>query len=332
MTDNKKPLVTVKGLRTLSKLTTGSGGRLRPAIYEQTVVNPNADGNFVENFEDRPFLRSKRHLTPVWNTLGHAWFFDGTPEALGVLINRMQLRYPKEHERKGQVISNEHANPEDRLRDRYDPVFNHRKFFTEFSLNEGRMTLDPNEPSHEFMSLCLSADKNVANKSKAGRKNYGNPAFELNTVGAINKSKKDDVEEMARAMELLTKMKDDLDRMVGVMDIMKVPGYNPKVTELNGAYMLLFAQCVQNSEMVSRFGTTWRKRFIQVAEMSHSDFVFERTVRRGIMKGHLRERGGYYSLLGERLDLTSERELFEFFKNPANSSKFIELEDKLREE
>ena len=48
-----------------------------------------------------------------------------------------------------------------------------------------------------------------------------------------------------------------------------------------------------------------------------------------MIKGIIRQKTGHYSFKGERLEVKSEKELIEYFRNTANHEKFTELLDSL---
>lgn len=328
-------IINIKGRKTLDGIKMTSKGRtLVPSIFRQKEKNPRQDGDFEEEYTNRPFMGAKKFIPPIFDTIKNRWFFSGTPQDLDRLIAKMNLRYPADHPKRGQII--EPGNAEARLTDKYDPVFNHRDFFTGFYLSDGRASLNTQNSRDEFIYLCYKGNKDVWDKTspdtRVNKRRLQTATMEMLTVGSQNIKEKDKIDLDVQATLYLSKMSNDTAKMAMICEIMRVPKFNRKQTDPNGLYVLLYSQCAMNTDFSNRFQTTWQKEFIRLCELDHEQLDFIHKVRMGIIKGHIRQKSGYYSFKGERLEVKTEKELIEYFKNSANTEKFLELIDHLEEQ
>jgi len=327
-------IVNVVGRRTLDNIkVTGKGKSLSPVIYRQKDKNPNSDGDFEEDYSGRPFMGARKFIPPIWDSSKNKWFFSGTPELLGQLISKMNLRYEKGHPKQGQVIE-PGMDPESRLYDKFDPVFLHKEFFTGYYLSDGRTSFNLDDPKQQFLFLCYKGNKEVWDRTdpdgkKPNKHRLAGSTIELTTVGTQNINKKDNVDVQVTATIYLNNMQNDIEKMKMICDIMRVPGYSRKTTDPNAVFLLLFDTCVTNSQYNSKFGTTWQKEFVRLCELDPEELDFRHKIKLALMQGVLRQKSGYYSFKGERLEIKTESELIEFFKNHDNQEKYLELESSL---
>lgn len=325
-------IISIKGRKTLDGIKMTSKGRtLVPTIFRQKNKNARVDGDFEEEYTGRPFMGARKYIPPIWDTIKSRWYFDAAPDELDRLVSQMNLRYPKGHLKQGQLI--EPGNAESRLTDRYDPVFTHNDFFTGYYLSDGRISLNQSDTKQKFLYLCYRANKDVWDKSSEDKRpnklRLQTSTMEMTTVGTQNVKDKDKIDVEVQASLYLSKMSNDVEKMQIICEIMKVPRFNRKNVDPNGLYVLLYNQCVMNTDTNSRFGTTWQNEFIRLCEMDPEELDFIHKVRLGMIKGIIRQKTGHYSFKGERLEVKSEKELIEYFRNTANHEKFTELLDSL---
>lgn len=325
---NQQTIINVRGRKTLDGIKMTSKGRtLVPSIFKQQHKNPRADGDFEEEYTGRPFMGARKYIPPIWDTIKNRWYFDGSVDELQRLISQMNLRYPKDHPKRGQII--EPGNTEARLSDRYDAVFTHKEFFTGYYLSDGRTSLDPTDAKQKFLYLCYRANKDVWDKAsedkRPNKRRLQTSTLEMSTIGTQNVKDKDRIDTEVKASLYLSKMSNDVDKMQILCEIMRVPGFNRKSTDPNGLYILLYNKCVMNTEFNSRFGTTWQNEYIRLCELDTEELDFIHKVRMGMIKGAIRQKTGYFSFKGERLEVKTEKDLIEYFRNPANHEKFSEL-------
>jgi hypothetical protein len=326
-------IVRVKSRKSLDKINiSSSGGRLVPRIFS-TDKKDGSQGSYEEDYNDRPFMGTKKFLYPTFNDIKRKWNWNADENVLARLIDEMNLRYPKSHEKAGQLIE-VGKNVASRLTDISDPVFTHPDFYSNYFLSDGRGLLMLDDPKQEFIYYATSGSKKTLDKSKNAKNRYSNAValgaeLEMSTVGSDNKALKDDLDIKVLAIQYLAKLQNDETKMRKVCEIIRVPNYS-KSTDANGMFIMLMQNAVENTDRHPDYGVSYQQKFIDLCEQDEVELSYQYSVIKALKAGILRRKSGYYSFAGERIDAKDRQEIIEFFSHSSNSDKFIELEDKLQ--
>lgn len=325
-------IVQLKSLKTLDGIQKSVGGRgLNPAIYRQKLKDRKADGTYEGDYREGTFMGSKQFTPPIWNSPKSQWFWGGTADELGALISKMNLRYEK-GPKKGQLI--EVGDPESRLIDRLDPVFNHTTFFKNFYLSDGRGSLNLTDPKSKFIYFCNRADKKVHDKTdpntkKLSKARRSSAIIEMSSISSQNIEDKNVVDREVHAIKLLAAIENNEKKMRVICEVLRVPGYNKRTTNSGGLFLLLYNQCARNLDNHPALKKPWQEAFIEMCEKDPAELDFLHKIKMGLSKGILVKRGNYYHFKGERLDFSTEGQLIEFFKATANQDRYLDLLDSL---
>lgn len=315
------------GLNTILKNKQGS--TINPMLYKSKTRNVSEEGIPEGDYRGRTILDTKHFIAPIWSDTKGQWSWSGSAEDLVRVINAMKLRYPKNHQRAGQIIE-PGPNVADRLINRRDEIFNHPDLYGKYYMEQGRISLNLSDPKQEFLFKSYKGDHNTEDKSSdeviskfiaAGTK------YELISPRKEHIKAKSLADKDVRAIVLLHGMDNNEDRMRSIARIMSLPKYNES-TDVSGVFVLLKDTAAQNTQMSSKYNKSYQDRFIELAEMTDDELNLHSQVVTAKEKTILRKRQGFYLFNGEKLEnIDSDSQLIKFFRDPKNQDKYLELID-----
>lgn len=309
-----------------------SKARLTPMLYSSKSKNKEEEGSLEGEYKGRSILDTKHFVSPMWNDLSNSWSFSGTHLDLSRLINDMKLRYPKNHEKSGQLIKSSESDV-NRLTNRSDEVFNHPDFYGKYYMESGRISLDLSRPKQEFLYLCYKGDSSVQDKSSdkpVSKYVAAGAKYELVSPKKENQSKKRIADKDIKAIKLLASMDNDEDKMRAVCKIMQLPQYSP-TSDLAGVFVLLKDMAAENKTFSSKYDKSYQDRFIELCSLSDEDLSIQSDIIEAKNKGILRRRKGFYLFNGEKLEgLLDDKHLISYFTDPKNQEEYLKLNDLLQ--
>jgi hypothetical protein len=328
MTDKKKSrIVQIRkkgGLDSIIK-EKNSGSKVRPMLFKTKTKSKTEEGVADGDYRGGSILDTKHFISPIWSDLKKQWSFSGNAADLSRLINKMKLRYPKNHPHEGQLIK-ANENDTDRLINRQDDLFNHPDFYGKYFMESGRISLDLSQPHHEFMFLCYKGDSNTQDKSSDGNVSKyisAGAKYEIISPRRENEKAKKDADREVRAIKLLANMDNDEEKMRSIAVIMALPQYSSS-TDSSGLFILLKDMAAQNSTHGAKYGKSYQDRFIELAELPNEDLSISHQVISAKNSGILRRRKGHYLFNGEKIDgLDNDLQAINYFKNPKNQEEYM---------
>jgi hypothetical protein len=304
---------------------------VKPMLYHTKTKNRNEEGTLTGDYKGKTILDTKHFIAPMWNDLKSRWSFDSNVQKLTELIQKMKLRYPKNHPRDGEVIKPS-AEDGDRITNRHDDVFNHPDFYGKYYMENGRISLDLSDPKQDFLFLCYKGDSLVDDKSQDGNVSKyisSGAKYELISPKKEIQKLKKDADKDVRAIKLLAGLDQDIDRMRAICTIMALPQYAP-TTDGSGLFVLLKDMAAENRSFSPKYNKTYQDRFIALAELSDDELNINSRVIQGRNQGHLRKRTGFYLFNGEKLDgIDNDLQLVNYFRKPGNQEDYVKLLDLL---
>lgn len=313
-----------------------NGDTLNIKLYSQDIKDRDKEGDLMGDYKGTTFPGAREYISPVWIKSKNQWAWGGTLADLGRLIGKMNLRYPKNHDKAGQFIktgTEEELN--NRLSYRSDEVFTHPDFYGTYHMLDGKINFNIATPIEEFLMLCQRGDKNyVQDKgNEKGENKYiaAGAKYELVSPRAQQKKRKEDIEEDVRAITLLAALRGDEARLRAVATVLNLPGYDDKTTDADGVFIMLNDTTVTNKDTSRKYGgKTHQKRFIEVAEMTNEELDRNSNVVQAIKLGIIRKREGYMLVNGAKIDkIYDELGILNYYANPGNQEQYIDLLDAL---
>lgn len=333
MSESKTPIVQIRkkgGLGGIIK--DKNGGSLKPMLYNSATRNRDMEGDLEGEYRGKTILDTKHFIAPMWSDLKKQWSFAGNLQDLIRLIDRMKLRYPKNHPNEGDVIKPKGEEEVNRLTNRNDDVFNHPAFYGKYYMENGRISLDMNNPIHEFLYLCYKGDNSVQDKSSdklVSKYVAAGAKYELVSPKNESQKAKKNADKEVEAIQLLASMGANEEKMRTIAVIMQLPQYS-STTDVSGLFVLLKDMAAQNTNISSKYRKSYQDRFIELAKMPDEDLNVNGQVMAAKNKGILRKRKDYYLFNGERIEgIANDNQLMAYFRNPARQEEYLKLIDLL---
>lgn len=315
-----------------SILVNKNGARLEPKVFRQEDKDVNGAGEYVSDYRGKTFMDTKHFISPIWDTAKSQYSWAGNEQDLTRLIDAMKLRYPKWDERSGSIIRAEDMKENmSRLTYKMDPVFNNPELYGKYYMENGRISLDLNDPRQEFLYLCYKKNSLVDDRGDEGVKSKyarAGSVYELVSPKKEVQRKKATAKKEVQAIILLNALEGDEDKMKMIAETMQLPGYSA-LTDANGLYVLLKEVAAQNDNYSPRYRKTYQDRFIELAEMDDSDLNVTHQVMSAVNNGIIRKRKDYYIFDGEKISVDHLNMLIKHFLNPANQEEYLKLVEKL---
>lgn len=301
--------------------------------YRSETQNRDEDGVPDGDYKIGQIIGTKQYLAPQWHIRKQQWCFDGELQELNQLIEQMKLRY-EDGPRKGEIISIDHAKPENRLTDRNDPVFTHSDFYDKFFFESDRADFNQANPKHAFMWMCQLGAPGTLDRSKKKKvSKYDRGILKMEAVSPKNeaKGKREKVENIAKATTLLYMMKDDEDKLHTIATAMALPSYNRK-HNTNQVYMAIWSEVIDGNEKPrAKYGNrTIQSRFIELAEKPAAELSIAANVMTGRNSQIIVKRANGYLLNGEVIpDVSTDYKLIKYFLEPENQAEYLDLVESL---
>lgn len=314
-----------KGLTDLLRKANGT----TPQLYHSSSRDRREEGTPQGEYRGQQLLDTKQFLSPKWDITKSKFAWGGTEQQLAEIVEELKLEYEEGHPNYGQIIK-----PQDvKIGNFKDPFFRHSTFKNRYYLEEGRSSLNLEDPIQRFLWLCYLGDPSVHNKSQGRISKYKMAGMKMEAVMPkyehMDQAQK--AEKKVRAMELLAQMKENEDRMHAIASAMGIPSYHPDV-DRNKLFVILMEEgALQESETSKRYGgKTGQSRFIELAEMDDADINVLSMVMQGIRKALIRRTSDGYLFQGDTLKgLQNEFQLGKYFLEPENQAALITLRDAL---
>lgn len=295
--------------------------------YSQKIKDRNSDGTYQGKYKGHTIPDTKHGISPMWSRLQKQWSWGADFAKLADLITKMRLRYPKGHDKEGQFITAENA--QERLTYFYDDLFRHPDLYGRFNLENGKLSLNLDDPIQEFLYYCYKGSKVASDKTEDTKVNKyaaGSIKYDLISPKQETLKKKKNADKEVKAFKLLAALDGDEERMRSIAEVMSLPGYD-KNTEPNGVFLLLKDMAAQNTDTSPKYGNkTYQDRFIEVASMSDQELDTCRNVITAKNVGIIRLRKDHFDLNGEKImGQFDEMKLISYFNNIENQEKLLEL-------
>lgn len=324
----KSPLPDVVFLRKINKL--GNLDKLgKPVFYGQTKFKPESDSreDVKLDFTGNSIPGSFRNITPQWDKLNNKWAWYGEYSDLTRIAKRLKLRDAN------QAI----IEPEPYcFENREDPFFGHLKLWTnrELLMKDGKITLETNDPLHEFYARCYYGNPDVQNKLKVQSKSVRAGAeLEIWSPKAETKAKKADIDKTDDSIVALKTMSIERQRLVA--QIMRPAGFDPKNEDTELLYIQLREGAAMNEvKNDNRFGgMTWQDRFLQLADVDDTELFVMARIIDAKYKGALIYKKGTFHFLAKPLyadgskEVKDEIDLINYFRRQENDPQFQKLSE-----
>ena len=133
---------------------TGQLGRAKAYSIEQDD-NGNEVTEFTGEFDDVKLTNSREDLAPLY--LNRKWTFAGDEATLKDLVNKIELTYPENSPKAGEVITTANVNNE------LDAFFSHPHWREggRFMIRGGKQVVSDDDPEFKFLLLCLKGGTRV---------------------------------------------------------------------------------------------------------------------------------------------------------------------------
>lgn len=316
------------GLHTIKS----KAGIVAPKIYHQDVFDPTSDGAYVGDYRGQSILKTRQHVCPTWEEYTSQWAWSSTPQKLCELVNKMKLRYPENHDKKGQLITCKDTNEAaEMLTYRSDPVFTHKELYGYF-LEDARLTLNMKDPKQEFLFYCLKGSSIVSDRSdNTERSGFETAAMQYELVSPKDevRRKREDVKKETKAFVLFDAMDGNEEKMRAIAEVMQLPGYSPKM-DINALYVLIRDMAVTNTEISPKYDKSYMDRFIELASIDSEKLAVQFDVIKAKRTMALVQRAGYYMFKGKKLEnISNDVQLIDYFLNENNQEDYMLLLEEL---
>ena len=259
----------------VSKGTNGREQLLKASEYEieeSDLGRPEATGTYVGESQQKMFPKAKQGVVPMKDRKTGFWLWGGTPQDFVETVSKLKgLLYPKWHSKAGQLIDLKSVTLEDERINPRSPIFGQDRFMSGYYVEADRKNLNPDNPYDVFMYYCIKGNSKVSdNTSNKPVSKYAlaNANYELISNRVTKKKKVDNFDLEVEAISLLANMKNNEQKLRAIAEIMKLPGYSRKTTDLNALYLLVGQKAAKAVEKASRFkNKTFQERFIELAKM-----------------------------------------------------------------
>ena len=311
-------------------LHSANGVPITPKEYLQDVKDREKDGKLVGDYKGKTLPDTRHGIAPMWNRVKGKWAWGGDDTKLADLITRLKLRYPKGHKQEGNFIVPE--NVADRLTHFQDDFFRHPDFYGKKFMENGKIAFDTSDALEEFLYLCYkgySKTEDSFSNEKVSKAKAAGMQYELVSPHLEIRLEKAEAQDEVNAIVQLSKLMGDEDRMKAIAEIMGLPGYTENTT-VDGTFLLIKQHAVENTEEVSRYGKTARKRFMEVSNMPSETLDSARNIMIAKSLGILRVYKDHIKLNGREIKGSfDEPRLISYFQDVQNHKDYTEVLDTL---
>lgn len=299
-------------------------------IYFQKDRNYDEQGEVIPDDKFNPtqnLIGAMQNITPHWDDEAGKWAFYGTVEDLQRIAKRLGLTDTKTK----QIITVD----EDDLYNRYSPFWGHSTLWKSLFIEDASRYLEADKPINELFNRVLRGREDLEQPGRTDQSKLitDRASFELISPTIEKDKKKQSADEVTKAMKLYIELISDEDRLNLVYLVLDPPDYEENKDDRGAIEADLQAQFVNGDEYVSKYKTSTRKFFNEVATLDNAELVTYSTAIRAKKAGVIRpSMNDGYTFKGEKLDsgnIKSDAELCKFLLNPNNSDIFLAVEEAL---
>ena len=289
---------------------------------EQGEVIPDDKYNPTQNL-----IGSMQNITPHWDEDAGKWSFFGTVDDLQRIAKKLGLTDAKSK----QVI---HVD-EDDLYNRYSNFWGHPTLWKSLFIEDSSRYLEANNPISELFNRVLRGREDIEQPGRTDQSKLitDRSNFELVSPVIEKGKKKASTDELTTAMKLFLELIGDKDRLELVYLILDSSDYEENHKDAKAIESDIQTEFINNDEYVSKYNTSSRKFFIEVASLTPSELVTYATAIRAKKAGVVRpSMNDGYTFKGEKLDggnVKSDAELCKFLLNTNNTDIFLAIEEAL---
>jgi len=314
-------VVHIKKKGGLDSIVINKGQKIRPEIYYQRYKDRSGDGVPMGEYKEGMILDAKHYLAPFWDGNRKQWRWSAGPQKLGELIKKLGLKYEKNHPESGKVIPV--GNPEERLKDFYDPIFRHSHFYGKRFLQDSKGVLYSTDIVDEFLNYCYEGSNQVEN-GKLKSKYSEEAKYVMTSPKGETKKKAVLALKDVNAKELLGVLYHNEPKVRALCTIMDLPAYRDTI-DAEAAWLLL-DEASSNTGKSSKYGgKTVQEAFIEYAKMPDEDLEVAGRLVAALKRGFIRKYTDYYVFDGEKIHYKSLNSLMNHFKDPKNQEPYIKL-------
>lgn len=220
-------LVTIRANKGLNSLVSGNGEHVSAQLFKQKEKNRKEGGEYVSDYDDRPFPTSKKYFAPLWDTLRKQYPWGANNATFKQIVDDLMLKYPKGHPKQGEFIVASDVTRHQK--DFNDPIFSHPKLQSKTYITGGRGTFNLEIPIEAFMYYTMSNRRDVLDDStaKTGRTNplvKNNATLLFSSPEKANIRKRKSTDYILGAMSAIDRSKNDIKRLRAYAIIFNIPG------------------------------------------------------------------------------------------------------------
>lgn len=299
-------------------------------IYFQKDRNYDEEGEVIPDDKFNPtqnLIGAMQNITPHWDDDAGKWSFYGTVEDLQRIAKRLGLTDAKTK----QIITVDEGD----LYNRYSPFWGHTALWKSLFIEDASRYLEADKPINELFNRVLRGREDLEQPGRTDQSKLitDRASFELISPTIEKDKKKQSADEVTKAMKLYIELISDEDRLNLVYLVLDPPDYEENKDDKGAIEADLQAQFVNGDEYVSKYKTSTRKFFNEVASLNNAELVTYSTAIRAKKAGVIRpSMNDGYTFKGEKLDMgniKSDAELCKFLLSPDNSDIFLAVEEAL---
>lgn len=299
-------------------------------IYFQKDRNYDEQGEVIPDDKFNPtqnLIGAMQNITPHWDDEAGKWSFYGTIEDLQRIAKKLGLTDAKTK----QIIT----VGEDDLYNRYSPFWGHATLWKSLFIEDASRYLEADKPINELFNRILRGREDLEQPGRTDQSKLitDRASFELISPTIEKDKKKQSADEVTKAMKLYIELISNEDRLNLVYLVLDPPDYEENKDDKGAIEADLQEQFVNGDEYVSKYKTSTRKFFNEVAALDNAELVTYSTAIRAKKAGVIRpSMNDGYTFKGEKLDMgniKSDAELCKFLLSPDNSDIFLAVEEAL---
>ena len=311
----------VKRISKLGKLKTSDD------VFFQERKDYDGEGTPIDSFSknSQALIGSMVNLTPHWNSLKGEWSFYGGLQELTRIAKKLNLR-----DKNNNLITPDESS----FKNPFDPFFGHMTLWNSTFIEETSKFLSPENPMEEFYIRVLKGRQDIYQPSD------DKPQSEfLTSLGGLEimspkdevRLKSNDSNEHDTAMELYLSLKQNFDKMKRVAVILDPPSFDESYNDPVAIQVMLKHEFVENTQTITKYGTTARKYFIEVCNKSNEELELTSKIIASANRGIIRRSAkDGYSFKGEKLAdgaVKNDKQLVDYFMKDENIKQYDRLVD-----
>jgi hypothetical protein len=300
----------------------------RPARYEATPEayarkDQNFDGNFLEDFQENVISGAIKGLAPFWNDLKDTYWVEDRRILEDIVKNGpVNIRYPNNHpDKPGQIIKPEDIDPRN-----YQDYFFQSEELKMKRMVSGKYTFElQKDPIDTILYYCYKNDPRVLVKDGSEVSKYvaGRAEYELIIPKQEMMQNKNVLKKEIDALSYLGSM--SYEKQKHIAKIMRLRLNDVVNPDPDNLYLEL-GKTAKRKDRSSKWGISYQDKFISLATMPNEDLMLHLDLIKGMDLRVITKQRNEYFLNSERIEgVSDETELFNFFKDDANSERYKDL-------